>query len=98
VVAAHTLNPSTWEFKASLVYRLNCRIARTIQRNPVLKNLHHHHHHNKNKTEKARMGLYKKGLRLYGTEKPQLLFVVSVNYTGKSLTGCASRSRTGREA
>jgi hypothetical protein len=43
---AHTFNPSTWEeeagesleFEASLVYRVSSRTARTIQRNPVLKN------------------------------------------------------------
>ena len=42
---AHTFNPSTWEteacgflsFKASLVYLVSSRTARTIQRNPVQK-------------------------------------------------------------
>ena len=46
VVVAHTFSPSTWEaeadgsleFKASLVYRVSCRAARTTQRNPVSKN------------------------------------------------------------
>ena len=45
-MVAHTFNPSTWEaeaggsleFKASLVYRVSCRAARTTQRNPVSKN------------------------------------------------------------
>jgi hypothetical protein len=42
-VVAHAFNPSTWEaeaggFLASLVYRVNSRTARAIQRNPVLKN------------------------------------------------------------
>ena len=40
-VVAHTFNPSTGrrisEFKASLVYKVSSRTARTIQRNPVLK-------------------------------------------------------------
>jgi hypothetical protein len=44
-VAAHTLSLSiqeagaggSLEFRASLVYRANSRIARTTQRNPVLK-------------------------------------------------------------
>jgi hypothetical protein len=43
-VVAHTFNPSTWEaetgiseFKASLVYKVNSRTARAIQRNPVSK-------------------------------------------------------------
>ena len=36
---AHAFNPSTWEaeapkFKASLVYKVSCRTARAIQRNP----------------------------------------------------------------
>jgi hypothetical protein len=35
---AHTFNPSTWKFKASLVYRVSSRTARAIQRNPVSKN------------------------------------------------------------
>jgi hypothetical protein len=41
----HAFNPSTWEaeaggffeFKASLVYRVNFRTSGTTQRNPVLK-------------------------------------------------------------
>jgi hypothetical protein len=44
-VVAHTFNPSTrearaggFEFEASLVYRVNSRTARAIQRNPVSKN------------------------------------------------------------
>jgi hypothetical protein len=43
-VGVHTYDLSTWEaeageseFKASLVYRMNSRIARATQRNPVLK-------------------------------------------------------------
>jgi hypothetical protein len=46
VVIAHGFNPITWkaetewisEFKASLVYRVGSRTAKTTQRNPVLKN------------------------------------------------------------
>jgi hypothetical protein len=42
---AHAFNPSTWEakaggfseFKASLVYRLSSRTAKTTERNPVSK-------------------------------------------------------------
>jgi hypothetical protein len=41
-VVAHTFNPSTGrrisEFKASLVYKVSSRTARTIQRNPVSEN------------------------------------------------------------
>ena len=45
-MVAHTFNPSTQggrgrqmsEFKASLVYKVRSRTARTIQRNPVWKN------------------------------------------------------------
>ena len=45
-VVAHTFNHNPWEAeaggflssKASLVYRVNSRTARTIQRNPVSKN------------------------------------------------------------
>jgi hypothetical protein len=45
-VVVHTFNPSTWEggrgrliseFESSLVYKVNSRTARAIQRNPVLK-------------------------------------------------------------
>jgi hypothetical protein len=35
---AHASNPSTLEFKASLVYKVSSRTARAIQRNPVSKN------------------------------------------------------------
>ena len=35
---AHTFSPSsTWEFEASLVYRLSFRTARATQKNPVSK-------------------------------------------------------------
>jgi hypothetical protein len=45
MVVAHAFNPSIWEaeagliseFEASLVYKMNFRTARAIQRNPVLK-------------------------------------------------------------
>jgi hypothetical protein len=50
-VVTHAFNPSTWEteagrfeFKASLVYRVSSKTAKTTQRNPVSKN--------KNKTKK----------------------------------------------
>jgi hypothetical protein len=38
---AHAFNPSPWEaeaggFEASLVYKVSSKIARVIQRNPVL--------------------------------------------------------------
>jgi hypothetical protein len=34
---AHAFNPSTGEAEASLVYKVNSRTARAIQRNPVSK-------------------------------------------------------------
>jgi hypothetical protein len=42
-MVAHAFNPSTWEveedrsleFEASLVYKVNSRTARAMQRNPV---------------------------------------------------------------
>jgi hypothetical protein len=44
-VVTHAFDPSTreaeaggFEFKASLVYKVSSRTAKTIQRNPVLKN------------------------------------------------------------
>jgi hypothetical protein len=33
----HAFNPSTWEFEASLVYKVSFRTARVIQRNPISK-------------------------------------------------------------
>jgi hypothetical protein len=38
-VVVYALNPSTWEteLEASLIYRVNSRTARAIQRNPVSK-------------------------------------------------------------
>jgi hypothetical protein len=55
-VVAHTFNPSTWdrgrqisEFEASLVYKVSCRTARAIQRNPVLKT----NQTNKTKTDRS---------------------------------------------
>jgi hypothetical protein len=34
---AHAFRPSTWEFEASLVYRVSSRTAKAPQRNPVSK-------------------------------------------------------------
>jgi hypothetical protein len=56
-VVAHAFNPSMWEaeagviseFWASLVYRVNSRIARATQRNPVSKK-----NKKKNKTKKKK--------------------------------------------
>jgi hypothetical protein len=39
------------EFEASLVYKVNSRIARTAQRNPVLKNKNKNKQTNKNKAK-----------------------------------------------
>jgi hypothetical protein len=36
-VVAHAFSPSTWEFEASLVYRVSSRTARATQRNPCLR-------------------------------------------------------------
>jgi hypothetical protein len=54
-VVAHIFNPSTWEEEAGrflswriVVYRVNSRTARAIQRNPVSKQT------NKQKTHKAK--------------------------------------------
>jgi hypothetical protein len=64
---AHAFNPSTGgrgrrisEFKASLVYKVSSRTARTIQRNPVSKN--------KTKQNKTKQNKTKQNKKETGTE------------------------------
>ena len=54
--SSHAFNPSTWEagrqtyeFEASLVYRVSSRTARATQKNPVLENKQTNKKQNNNK-------------------------------------------------
>jgi hypothetical protein len=70
VVAAHTLNPSTWgrgrhlsQFEASLIYRASSRIASATQRNLVKRK------RKKKEKEKERKGKERKGKERKGKER-----------------------------
>jgi hypothetical protein len=68
-VVAHAFNPNTWEFKASLVYRVSSRTARATQRNPVSKDQKKKQKTNKQtkKTIKRREeGMFYGGVVRYG--------------------------------